>query len=51
MYAQPRRSFLWYLVLLLLVLFIVKDPVQAGHMARACGGVLADTLSKLARSI
>lgn len=50
-YAQPRRSFLWYLVLLLLVLFIVKYPVEAGHMARACGGVLADTLAKLARSI
>lgn len=51
MYAQPRRSLLWYLVWVLLVLFIVKSPVEAGHIARACGGVLADALTKLARSI
>ena len=51
MYAQPRRSFLWYLALVLLVIFIVKNPVQAGHVARACGGLLAITLTKLVRAI
>jgi hypothetical protein len=50
-YAQPRRSFLWYLAWLLLVLFIIRSPVEAGHIARACGELLTNALPKLARPI
>jgi hypothetical protein len=52
MYPQPRR-FLWYLVVLVLVVFVVKDPHAAGHLARVFGGWLssaAGALSKMADS-
>jgi hypothetical protein len=53
MYPQPRR-YGWYLVLVVLVLFAIKNPVGAAHMARLGGGLLsaaAGALSKLADSI
>jgi len=53
MYPQPRR-YLWYLALVVLVLFVIKNPHAAGHMARLCGdwiSAAADALSKMAGSI
>lgn len=53
MYPQPRR-FLWYLGLIVLVLFVFKSPVIAGHLAHAGGELLsaaARTLAKLVRAV
>ena len=53
MYPQPRR-FLWYLGLIVLVLFIFKSPVIAGHLAHTGGELLsaaAGTLAKLVRAV
>lgn len=53
MFPQPRR-YGWYLVLVVLALFVIKNPDAAGHLARQCGGLLsaaAGALSKLAGSI
>jgi hypothetical protein len=48
-YRRPRR-FLWYLASLVLILFIIKDPTAAAHLARGLGdllGAAADALCKL----
>ena len=37
MFPQPRR-FGWYLVLVVLVLFLIKNPAGAAHLARLGGG-------------
>jgi hypothetical protein len=53
MFPQPRR-FGWYLVLVVLVLFLIKNPVGAAHLARLGGGLLsqvAGALSKAASAI
>jgi hypothetical protein len=49
MVSQPRSPG-WYLVLIVLVLFAIKNPVGAAHLARVGGGLLsqaADALSKI----
>jgi hypothetical protein len=49
MYSQPRKI-LWYLALIVLLLFALKAPVVAGHLARMGGDLLssaAGSLSKL----
>ena len=53
MNPQPRR-FLWYLGLIVLVLFIFKSPVIAGHLAHTGGEILsaaAGALAKLVRAL
>ena len=53
MYPQPRR-FGWYLVLIVLVLFLVKNPDGAAHLARLGGGLISEiagALSKAANAI
>lgn len=53
MYAQPRR-YLWYLALIVLLLFVVKSPVTAAHLAHTGGNLLsvaASALSKFVRAI
>jgi hypothetical protein len=53
MFPQPRR-FGWYLVLVVLVLFLIKNPAGAAHLARLGGGLLsqiAGALSKAANAI
>jgi hypothetical protein len=50
MYPQPRR-FLWYLGLIVLVLFIVKSPVIAGHLAHSGGEMLSAAAGVLARLV
>ena len=53
MNPQPRR-FLWYLGLIVLVLFVFKSPVLAGHLAHTGGEMLsaaAGALAKLARAL
>ena len=53
MFPQPRR-FVWYLALVVLVLFAIKDPDGAAHLARLGGGLLsgaAGALSKIAGAI
>ena len=52
-FPQPRR-FGWYLVLVVLVLFAIKNPDGAAHMVRLGGGLLsaaAGALSKIADAI
>jgi hypothetical protein len=48
MYPQPRR-FLWYLGLIVLVLFILKSPVIAGHLLRLGGEILSAAAGALAK--
>ena len=48
MYPQSRR-FGWYLVLFVLLLFVVKDPDGAVHLARLGGGLLSDAAGALAK--
>jgi hypothetical protein len=50
MYAYPRRL-AWYLALVVAFLFILKDPVAAGHLARAFGHLLSDTAVALSKMI
>jgi hypothetical protein len=53
MYPQSRR-FTWYLVLVVLVLVVVKNPVGAAHAARLGGSLLsqvAGAVAKLAGAI
>jgi len=53
MFPQPRK-FLWYLAFVVLFLFILKNPVAAGHLARQCGHLLsaaAGALSKMVGSL
>ena len=52
MYPRPRR-YLWYPVMIVLLLFVLKDPSGAGHMAHGIWDVLvqaADVLAKLVGS-
>ena len=52
MYPRPRR-YLWYPVMIVLLLFVLKDPSGAAYLAHGIGDVLsqaADALSKLAGS-
>jgi uncharacterized membrane protein len=45
---------LWYLVLVVLMLFIIKNPAAAGHLALMFGHLLSEAagaLSKLAGAI
>jgi hypothetical protein len=51
---SPSRKFLWYLVLIVLLVFVFKSPVIAGHLAKMGGELLsaaAGTLAKLVRAI
>jgi hypothetical protein len=53
MFPQPRK-FGWYLVLAVLVLFAIKNPDGAAHLARMGGGLLsaaAGALSKIADAL
>jgi hypothetical protein len=50
MYPQPRR-FLWYLGLIVLVVFIFKSPVIAGHVAHAGGELLSAAAGALAKLV
>jgi hypothetical protein len=43
-----RRSWLWYVVVAVLVLFVIKDPSGAAYLARAGLGLLSDVASGLA---
>ncbi len=52
MYPRPRR-YLWYPVMIVLLLFILKDPSGAAHLAYGIWDMLswaAGALSKLAGS-
>lgn len=40
MYPHPRR-YLWYLVALVLILFALRNPDAAAHLARHVADVLA----------
>ena len=51
---SPSRKFLWYLALIVLLVFVFKSPVVAGHLAKMGGGLLsaaAGTLAKLVRAV
>ncbi len=48
MYPQPRR-FLWYLLFIVLILFAIKNPDAAGHLAHQCGQLLVDAASALSK--
>ena len=48
MNPQPRR-FLWYLGLIVLVLFMFKSPVVAGHLALMSVQMLAAAAGALAK--
>jgi len=48
MYPQSRR-FAWYLVLIVLVLVVIKNPDGAAHLARLGGGLLSQIAGALAR--
>jgi hypothetical protein len=53
MVSQPSR-FLWYLALIVLLLFALKAPVVAAHLARMGGDLLssaAGSLSKLVAAL
>ena len=53
MFPQPRR-FGWYLVLVVLVLFLIKNPTGAAHLVSLGGGLLsqiAGALSKAANAL
>ena len=50
MYPQ-RRSFLWYLVIVGLVIFAIKDPSGAAFLAREGLSLLADVASGLSRLV
>ena len=52
MYPHPRR-YLWYPVMIVLLLFVLKDPSGAAHLARLVWDGMsdvADALAKLAGS-
>ena len=52
--SPQLTRFLWYLGLIVLVLFIFKSPVIAGHLAHAGGEMLsaaAGALAKLVRAV
>jgi hypothetical protein len=50
MYAQPRK-FLWYLALIVLLLFAMKSPVVAGHLARMGGDLLSAAATALGKLV
>jgi hypothetical protein len=53
MFPQPRR-FGRYLILAVLVLFAIKNPEGAAHLARIGGGLVyqaAGALSKIAEAL
>jgi hypothetical protein len=43
-----RRSWLWYVVVAVLVLFVIKDPSGAAYLAHAGLALLSDIASGLA---
>ncbi len=52
-YQHPRR-YLWYLAAIVLILFILRNPEAAGHLARQSGDLLSvafHALWKLAGSL
>lgn len=50
MFRQPSR-FAWYLVLVVLVLFFIKNPVGAAHLARLGGGLLSQIAGALSKAV
>ena len=50
MYPQ-RRSLLWYLAVVVLLLLVIKDPSGAAYLARAGLGLVSDAAAGLSKLV